>query len=1489
MAQTVVGSQPMLLLNLISVCTGRGLTGTSCPPLPCFGTIGQAWLKRLKNDKLLRFLLLLKENEPVDQPEASRREVDLDIDSQASAGCSHLEMQTLDYCAAEFERALENWTLQASELSNLINYDMVRTLTSLCMVGGTLSGQYATKAAHRAARLQKATEGLSVALASFITQSDREQDYVDVVLESVHPFLPTFGDTGSNDLESGMFPVLLHLAEAFKRRREKLQDLAGREGLDPHAMDIDFVSPTSRQADQMAESDFPRHDQALASNVWSLRCNVLARLHYLRSRARAQESEAVRPSGLLPIIEYTLSLSPVEFLACRPFVKDMACSGNVLGRADALALIRHIGEELLESYQYQETEVAVGMCLDTMTALAPYWSMDTSDELAGSSAEVYRWFIEVALEEPRTPSSVQIGLVNLLQQMLQVRPDYANRQSLPLMRASFLKVLERGDILVKYEITERISEVFGLFVVSEHQDMFNEVLQTLPREVDYEEGLAMRLLVFARLASSWYTVLRRSVYHIFETPGLAPETAAHASRCLGMVSKSLRLSNPRHLLKLFLPQIIYTWLETKLLSAMPFSIFGYLDLKGFLSDVRQEVVGQLVMRGNDEQLELLAETLELKADELILASFDRVAAYSIARDIALPPSSSPQQQSGGEARVRKLLGKEAFLGAINHHMAAILALFFLCLDDEDQIERSFARHPDFNYAARILNDIKMLGSSDSTLPPNRQPAFRAKYLVDEIQHLCRRTGHLVDQLWTPPLYMYVLRTLLDSIHPALGALHACSVLRRVRILLSLAGDVALRDYPLELLLHALMPFLLDQQCAADAVGLMRYLLKDGKIYLARVPSFVAGISLSILASLQVFFDTPQERTTQDGQLQLAKSKAQSFHDWFSTYLEYYSSPEISGASEIAFKKILRCACHIRAQGSAIRGTSESEMLEGLFEDERSGRRLLNRPTRSLALSLLCRNFQRPLSFREDIFGEDASAATYAVTVWRSCHRSDIGTEYLLWAGRLLGRTFAVSGCVPADVLRESALQDLKEIARGPSALVSGSKPALLRLLHDLLLSNDQHEVSLAERTLQLVVSRAVEPEELADCENILPASLLAALRWHDYDAPDVTLAAPARHHIRQTALTTATKSLRDWIGEYSLVLAYAAEDDPVVGSLLPILPRVPGFAESAFPFILHILLLQDHSSRRDVRSEVSNAFKKWLLTTEAFHLPNIKLILTSILYLRSQPFPGENVKADRERWLELDYLMVAQAAVRCDMFRSGLLWLEIYCSEAARTSRRSSAVKLAEPTDLLLEIFRNIDEPDSFYGVQQPASLFSIMNRLDYEKDGPKSLAFTGAHYDSQLRQTDAGGELSSAGVIRALNHLNLSGLTYSLLERERTGKSATENAETIFWSARRLGKWNLPAPTFHSSEEATAYRALQSLHRASDRLTITAKLDYEISRIMSQMVMESSSSLLLQQSWRTLAMLTEIDEIVASEDRAELLDVWKRLLSRNSWMHFGR
>ena len=109
-----------------------------------------------------------------------------------------------------------------------------------------------------------------------------------------------------------------------------------------------------------------------------------------------------------------------------------------------------------------------------------------------------------------------------------------------------------------------------------------------------------------------------------------------------------------------------------------------------------------------------------------------------------------------------------------------IGTFFDIFDQENAIENSFRKDERLVYAANVMGEIKSFGHLDTHLPPNQQPMFKGKFLAREIMHICSRTPWEVESLWTPALVVSIARRLLGTVHPALGPLHACSVVRKIR-------------------------------------------------------------------------------------------------------------------------------------------------------------------------------------------------------------------------------------------------------------------------------------------------------------------------------------------------------------------------------------------------------------------------------------------------------------------------------------------------------------------------------------------------------------------------------------------------------------------------------------------------------------------------------------------------------------------------------------
>lgn len=713
-------------------------------------------------------------------------------------------------------------------------------------------------------------------------------------------------------------------------------------------------------------------------------------------------------------------------------------------------------------------------------------------------------------------------------------------------------------------------------------------------------------------------------------------------------------------------------------------------------------------------------------------------------------------------------------------------------------------------------------------------------------------------------------------------------------MICMAGTVALERYPLEMALQSLRPFLTDAQCSEDAIAIVQYLLEHGASYLKEVPSFLAGHAVSTLTSMKAFFESTQDSTTQESQFKAIMSRAQAFHANFVDFLERYSSPHLTEESAIFFRTIVRTSSNIQNGGNARPGTHESELLLELLEDQRSGRNLLDQSSKDAILKFLCTPFEVPSDFRDDILGSDEQAVRYASVVWKTCQRSVSSPNYLLWAGRVIGRAYASKGLIDWELAFETNVEPEQKLTSTQAmSPFSCSRSNILRLLCDVLMRDQSNEVGMGESTLRSIVTGTFGTDDYLDCEQFLPPSLLHSLLWKQYHLPAIDLRDTEGSKLQDSIVLKEHQEGSEWIQRLGIALAYSAADDPFLSELTQIIQCLKGLAEDAFPYILHLVLLREAGGHETTKRVMSQACRHLFQNcpssdTDGTLVYRIRVLLKAVLYLRTQPLPHETTEADRTQWLDLDYQKAAAAALKCSMYKTALLFVEIDFSIAAKSSRRrSSAIKTQEPTELLLDIYQNIDEQDAFYGVQQPSSLSSMMARLEYEHAGFKSLSFRGAHYDGKIRHSSGGDHIDEENMVRTLDSLDLNGLSQSVLSKmTATGPNAIDS---VLRTARKLEQWDISVPASHSSSASTIFRVFQGINNATDSTSLLTSLNTGFTDSMTQLMVGEGAKSSIHAILGSLAILTEAEEVFSSKRSEQLYEALGRFKNREPWMHFER
>ena len=256
---------------------------------------------------------------------------------------------------------------------------------------------------------------------------------------------------------------------------------------------------------------------------------------------------------------------------------------------------------------------------------------------------------------------------------------------------------------------------------------------------------------------------------------------------------------------------------------------------------------------------------------------------------------------------------------------------------------------------------------------------------------------------------------------------------------------------------------------------------------------------------------------------------------------------------------------------------------------------------------------------------------------------------------------------------------------------------------------------------------------------------------------------------------------------------------------------------------------------------------------------------------------SEKTRADRFKWLSIDYMDAVRAAIACQRPDTALYILESIpkaAPSAVKGSRRSllaqeSFSKSSAPHEALLSIYDMVTEIDSFYSVERAPSVPSLLKTIDREDDSLKSLLFHSACMDASSTNGDPAFSAHGLQTIKSLSRMHLDGLV------EQFTKQATfEVGEYETATAQRLYKWDIG--TYQNSEtpRGALFNAFQHLHNASSRSAIRGNVSTLTAHVVQAVRTASLESETFKDALPTLALLTVIQHLLDSRGPSSVIDL---------------
>ena len=290
------------------------------------------------------------------------------------------------------------------------------------------------------------------------------------------------------------------------------------------------------------------------------------------------------------------------------------------------------------------------------------------------------------------------------------------------------------------------------------------------------------------------------------------------------------------------------------------------------------------------------------------------------------------------------------------------------------------------------------------------------------------------------------------------------------------------------------------------------------------------------------------------------------------------------------------------------------------------------------------------------------------------------------------------------------------------------------------------------------------------------------------------------------------------------------------------------FAEMILPMAL-VDLACDCSLRAEnaqACEQLGAAINEYMLPRCHRHPKAMRLLLSCLNALRHRHIDSWLARNKKEVvpvleweyvfWLHLDYLDVAEAAIKSRAFFSAVMYIEYWWSKHRPRTTLSAHPKANQSSaqhhatnqrinKLLMEVYSFINEPDSIYAVTQAQDLMSQLKRYEHEGEwGHVALSYDlilrllHQREGSSLKIKDGVDEASAEqGLLQSLRRMGMEHLVRTVMQY---GSSATNVCGES--AASSLGCWSQTGDL--STDFENGLQALQSGNTLRCRNTINSK-----------------------------------------------------------------
>ena len=339
------------MLCLFSFCIDHALVPHEPDySLDSAGPVFQTWIRHVELNDLDEYLLLTSSGFEFLQEIQAEQGLSAVSVPHPSRSDDAIYSLVAEFCFGETEKALSKWRELITERPQSIGPDVVRLVTSLCLVNDKVLAVGSQSQIPRMQEFQTQANHLSKSLLDYLVNRDCEQEKVDAVLDTIVEHLPSTTRTDVRGYQAPQsiqeYSFIMKLSETLEMRRLAQETVVVDES---NGMELDdaFESQSSQSKAKRQLASSLRDYVGVTHDIFSFRSSVGLRVFQISRSANGMELDGHIRNPTSTFVEHLLELSPAEICSCRRALGVMLENSTDMSDGDLDLLLETLDRDVL--------------------------------------------------------------------------------------------------------------------------------------------------------------------------------------------------------------------------------------------------------------------------------------------------------------------------------------------------------------------------------------------------------------------------------------------------------------------------------------------------------------------------------------------------------------------------------------------------------------------------------------------------------------------------------------------------------------------------------------------------------------------------------------------------------------------------------------------------------------------------------------------------------------------------------------------------------------------------------------------------------------------------------------------------------------------------------------------------------------------------------------------------------------------------------------